>query len=130
MSMIVSGSCARVFSLLSHHGDLNSACVNRQADVQDQEEDKWQRTCFRGRTRVPERSHTNRFTRTCIHVSRWRVHTLAVEREKRGRGRIKMFSRTNSDVLIGPSDGHLTIKVKWRRGERVPDCPGEFRKHK
>lgn len=52
MSMMLPGSCAQVFCLLSHHRGLNSVCVNCQADVQDQEEDKWQCSCFRGRLGV------------------------------------------------------------------------------
>lgn len=56
LSMIVPGSCAQVFCLLSHQRDLNSASVNDQADVREPGRKQEAVHMFR-RKRVPKCSH-------------------------------------------------------------------------
>lgn len=75
LSTVAPGSRAQVFSLLSHFRDSNCACVDPQADVQDQEGNKWQCTCFRGRRAMEVHS------RITIHMSLPVHGELAVKRE-------------------------------------------------
>lgn len=72
--MMLPGRCAQVFCVLSHHRELHSVCVNCQADVRDQEEDKWQ-CCFRVRLGM---KCTHGFTFTYVYLSCLELKWLAI----------------------------------------------------
>lgn len=113
--MMVPGSCAQVFSLLSHHRDLNSACVNCQADVQDQEEVKWQCAHFREWLGDTSELVNTRIINIVYALADWQ------QKKNEGEGKIfftwkifKWWKRTsNRDILNRPAIWQL----RWRDEE-------------